>query len=60
MPNEPGKAREKRDVPKERKNAQDDHEGSAHTPDEFDVMNPARQKSGSKPQTAPKPPAKDR
>lgn len=43
MPNEPKPAAEKRSplaVP--RHNAQDDHEGSPHRPEEFDVMNPAK------------------
>lgn len=43
MPNDPKAAKEKRTPPKSRQNAQDDHEGSAHTPDEFDVMNPQAQ-----------------
>lgn len=47
MPNEPEKAREKRNAPKKRQNAQGDHEGSAHDPAEFDVINPARQKPGA-------------
>jgi len=44
MPNEPRPAREKRPQPPDRKNAQDDHEGSAHTPGEFDSQNPAKRK----------------
>ncbi len=47
MPNEPKHAKEKRTEPTERQNAQGDHEGSAHTPDEFDVMNPKKQKVGA-------------
>ena len=43
MPNEPKPAKEKRTEPDRRQNAQGDHEGSAHTPDEFDAMNPAKQ-----------------
>lgn len=43
MPNEPKPAKEKRSEPGRRQNAQGDHEGSAHTPDEFDVMNPQKQ-----------------
>lgn len=42
MPNEPKPAKEHRSKPPRHENAQDDHEGSSHTPDEFDVMNPAR------------------
>lgn len=44
MPNEPKPAKTKRTDPPRRENAQDNHEGSSHTPDEFDVMNPARTK----------------
>lgn len=43
MPNEPGPAAEKRTPPLDRQNAQDDHEGSAHRPEEFDQANPAKQ-----------------
>jgi len=43
MPNEPKPAREKRTDPGPRQNAQGDHEGSAHSPDEFDTMNPQKQ-----------------
>lgn len=43
MPNAPKPAAEKRTLPKDRRNAQDDHEGSPHRPEEFDAMNPARQ-----------------
>ncbi|MFN3724313.1 MAG: hypothetical protein ACK4VZ_14835 [Paracoccaceae bacterium] len=46
MPNEPQHAKEKRTPPAERQNAQDDHEGSAHAPEEFDVMNPQKQGLG--------------
>ncbi len=52
-------AQEKR-TPGPRQNAQGDHEGSAHSPDEFDVMNPKKQdnqkpKAGSPPRRpAPK------
>ncbi len=35
MPNEPNPAQEKRTSPMSRKNAQDDHEGSPHHPEEF-------------------------
>lgn len=44
MPNEPKPSKKKRDEPPRRQNDQDNHEGSSHTPDEFDVMNPARTK----------------
>ncbi len=58
MPNAPRKAREKRDEPRKRHNAQDDHEGAAHNPREFDAANPARQPDRG---DAPKPrPAKDK
>lgn len=44
MPNEPKPAAAKRAQPVlPRQNGQDDHEGSPHRPEEFDVMNPARQ-----------------
>ena len=46
MANEPKHASEKRTAPAHRQNAQGDHEGSAHTPDEFDVMNPQKQGLG--------------
>ena len=49
MANEPKHAKEKRTAPAHRQNAQGDHEGSAHTPDEFDVMNPQKQGLGEKP-----------
>lgn len=42
MPNEPKLAKEKRANPGHRQNAQGDHEGSAHDPEEFDVMNPKK------------------
>lgn len=48
MPNEPKKAKEKRAEPEERQNAQGDHEGSAHSPEEFEVMNPKKQKPANK------------
>ncbi|MDP3339375.1 hypothetical protein [Frigidibacter sp.] len=35
MPNSPKEAEEKRPKTTRHQNAQDDHEGSAHTPDEF-------------------------
>ena len=43
MANKPGHAKEKRAEPEKRRNAQGDHEGSAHTPDEFDALNPKKQ-----------------
>jgi hypothetical protein len=43
MPNEPKPAAKKRTPVRDRQNAQDDHEGSPHCPEEFDTMNPARQ-----------------
>lgn len=43
MPNAPGPAAEKRTPPLKRSNAQADHEGSPHRPEEFDQVNPARQ-----------------
>ncbi|WP_180996031.1 hypothetical protein [Tabrizicola aquatica] len=42
MPNEPKPAAEKRTPPLDRQNAQDDHEGSPHRPEEFNVANPAK------------------
>lgn len=45
MPNEPHKARENRTPPVKRQNAQDDHEGSSHRPEEFDISNPATPKA---------------
>ena len=39
----PKPAKEKRGTTPDRQNAQSDHEGSAHDPEEFDVMNPAKQ-----------------
>lgn len=35
MANDPKAAREKRSPPTHRQNAQEDHEGSAHRPEEF-------------------------
>lgn len=43
MPNEPKPAAEKRTPPTDRQNAQGDHEGSPHRPEEFDALNPAKQ-----------------
>lgn len=48
MPNEPERAKEKRDDPGLRRNAQGDHEGSAHTSDEFDAKNPQKQAFSTK------------
>ena len=42
MPNDPKAAREKRMPVHKRNHGQDDHEGSAHTPDEFDDCNPQK------------------
>jgi len=49
MPNEPKPAKEKRPYPGPRRTAQDDHEGSPHSPGEFDSQNPAKQGLGPKP-----------
>jgi hypothetical protein len=43
MPNAPEPAARKRAPPTDRRNAQGDHEGSPHRPEEFDDANPARQ-----------------
>lgn len=43
MPNEPRPAAKKRTPPADRQNAQGDHEGSPHRPEEFDQLNPAKQ-----------------
>jgi len=43
MPNEPVPADQKRPRPQRHEHDQGDHEGSPHSPDEFDVMNPAKQ-----------------
>lgn len=43
MPNEPKPAAAKRTPPQDRSDAQGDHEGSPHRPEEFDQVNPARQ-----------------
>ncbi len=53
MPNEPKHAKEKRAEPASRQNAQGDHEGSAHRPDEFDAMNPQKQGRAQKPAKRP-------
>lgn len=54
MPNEPTYAKEKRSDPGLRPNAKGDHEGSAHRPEEFGIVNPQKQiaeksKSGKPP-----------
>jgi hypothetical protein len=55
MANDPKGAAEKRTEPAKRQNAQGDHEGSPHRPEEFDAANPQKQVPGAvKPQT-PKP-----
>ena len=46
MANDPKAAREKRAPRQPRQNAQSDHEGSAHGPEEFDVMSPETQGLG--------------
>lgn len=43
MPNTPKPAKEKRPPEPPKHHDQAEHEGSPHTPDEFDSMNPARQ-----------------
>ncbi|WP_209427960.1 hypothetical protein [Pararhodobacter sp. SW119] len=48
MANNPKPAKEKRPDPGQRQNAQGDHAGSAHSPEEFDVMNPQKQGLGEK------------
>ena len=55
MPNELKHAKEKRSPPEKRQNAQGDHEGSAHTTDEFDAMNPQKQGLGDKKSDRPSP-----
>ncbi len=44
MPNKPQAAREKRTPPSKRQNAQANHEGSAHKPEEFTDPNPEKSK----------------
>lgn len=46
MPNDPKGAKEKAAPQRELRNAQDLHEGSAHRPEDFDAMNPARPPKG--------------
>lgn len=43
MPNAPEPAARKRARPTDRRNAQGDHEGSPHRPEEFDGANPAKE-----------------
>jgi hypothetical protein len=40
---EPRSAKEKRSEPPRRQNAQGDHEGGAHSPAEYDAVNPQTQ-----------------
>jgi hypothetical protein len=49
MPNAPRPAAQKRTPPRDRRNAQGDHEGSPHRPEEFDQSNPAKQVPESQP-----------
>lgn len=57
MPNKPKAAKEKRAEPVRRHNAQDDHEGGAHSPDEFNAMDPDKQGAdAAKPDRPPAPP----
>lgn len=55
MVNDPKRTEGNRMDPGKRHNAQGDHAGSAHSPEEFDVMNP--QKQGVDPKK-PNPPMK--
>lgn len=48
MPNEPKPAAEKRPPRPDRQNAQDDHEGSAHSPEEFKKAWPDKDGTGHK------------
>jgi hypothetical protein len=43
MANENKPVKEMSSEPGRRQNAQGDHEGSAHSPDEFDALNPQKQ-----------------
>jgi hypothetical protein len=55
MPNAPKPAARKRAKPVDRRNAQGDHEGSPHRPEEFDEANPAKQVPGAQtPKVTPK------
>ncbi len=55
MPNAPKKAKEKRNEPHKRHNAQGDHEGGAHGPEEFEVMKPEPQSPKADPSKPPPP-----
>ncbi len=46
MTDDPEHNRDKRPVPGEKHNAQGEHEGVAHSPEDFDVMNPQKQVPG--------------
>lgn len=46
MPNSPKPAAQKRTPPLDRRNAQGDHEGAPHRPEEFDQANPVKQVPG--------------
>jgi hypothetical protein len=48
MANEPKRAKEKGSEPGKRQNAQGDHEGAAHGPDDFDDLNPQKQGLGER------------
>lgn len=48
MPNAPEPAARRRAPPTDRRNAEDDHEGSPHRPEEFDSANPAKQVPGAR------------
>jgi hypothetical protein len=54
MPNEPEPAARKRTKPTDRRNAQDDHEGSPHQPEEFHQYNPVPRGEADK-----EPPSRD-
>jgi len=61
MANDPKAAREMRDAPEKRQNAQGDHEGSAHSPDEFKVTKQNKPGTGEgKPSRRPEAPSDDR
>lgn len=48
MANSPRESDQKRPEPGRRENAQAEHEGSAHKPEEFDVMNPEKTRGKDK------------
>ncbi len=48
MPNDPAAAARKRTPPKDRKNAQGDHEGAPHRPEEFVQDLPEKKVPGDK------------